>query len=211
MKIKNSSIFASMGCLKIAYNHLEIVYKSENQSLGRGRNEVGFIVSGLNHAMHQQPKPKPRYRVINTTSEAKAHYNNGHGESVVLGQSTRNELRATPEYRRVISRLTSGVANSYNNTFDVDMTSSTFHVGDTNVDYTTTFNGNGTATTTFTEFARDGFWDPNVIESNTLGALGVQSSQLDGMGPNLETSGSHPYRYVPSTYIVTYPTSTPFK
>jgi hypothetical protein len=41
-----------MGCLKIAYNHLEVVYESENQSLGRGRNEVGFIVSGLNHAMH---------------------------------------------------------------------------------------------------------------------------------------------------------------
>ena len=52
-KIKNSFIFAPVGCLKIAYNHLEVVYKSENQSLGRGENEVGFIVAGLNTVMHK--------------------------------------------------------------------------------------------------------------------------------------------------------------
>jgi hypothetical protein len=55
---KNSIIFAPMGCLKIAYNHLEVVYKSENQSLGRGENGVGLIVSGLNHAMHQTKQSK---------------------------------------------------------------------------------------------------------------------------------------------------------
>jgi hypothetical protein len=41
-----------MGCYKLTYNHLQIVRTGEDQSLGRGKNGVGFIVSGLNHAMH---------------------------------------------------------------------------------------------------------------------------------------------------------------
>ena len=89
------------------------------------------------------------------------------------------------------------------------MTGEYFHVGDTNVDYSTTFNSNGTATTTFTEFIRDGFWDPNFVSEFIGGGLGIDSCQPDGMGPNLETSGGHPYRYVPSTFTITYPTYSP--
>ena len=42
-----------MGCLKIAENYLEVVHKTENESLGRGNNGVGLLVSGLNHAAHE--------------------------------------------------------------------------------------------------------------------------------------------------------------
>jgi len=42
-----------MGCYKLTYNHLQIVRTGEDQSLGRGKNGVGLIVSGFNHAMHQ--------------------------------------------------------------------------------------------------------------------------------------------------------------
>jgi hypothetical protein len=46
-----------MGCLKLEEYHdqtrLKVVYsKAKNQSLGRGDNEVGLIVAGLNHVMH---------------------------------------------------------------------------------------------------------------------------------------------------------------
>lgn len=166
-------------------------------------------MSGLNHLMHDgQPKPK-KYKVIRSTSEAKDHYDNGNGESVVLDKKTRQVLRNTSAYKRVLSRLQSGVANKYSSSFDVDMTGEYFHVGDNNVDYSTTFNSNGTATTTFTEFVRDGFWDPNVVSEFIGGGLGIDSCQPDGMGPNLETSGGHPYRYVPSTFTINYPTYSP--
>ena len=48
-----------MGCYKLTYNHLQIVRTHEDQSLGRGENGVGFIVSGLNHAMHQIGREDP--------------------------------------------------------------------------------------------------------------------------------------------------------
>lgn len=149
---------------------------------------------------HQQPKPK--YKVINNTKEARDHYINGKGKSVVIGKESTNELRNSPEYKRVLSRLKSGIANNLNGSFDVDMTGSTFHIGDTNVNYSTTINSNGTVTTTFTEFANDGFWDPDFI--NEVSGITNPAHRADGMGPNLELGGT-PYRYVPSTYIYTYP------
>ena len=45
--------FWAMGCYKLTYNHLQIVRTGEDQSLGRGENGVGLMVSGLNHAMHK--------------------------------------------------------------------------------------------------------------------------------------------------------------
>jgi RHS repeat-associated protein len=161
---------------------------------------TGLIVAGFNHLAHQQPKPK--YKVINNTKEARDHYINGKGKSVVIGKESTNELRNSPEYKRVLSRLKRGIANKLNGSFDVDMTGSTFHIGDTNVNYSTTINSNGTVTTTFTEFANDGFWDPDFI--NEVSGITNPAHRADGMGPNLELGGT-PYRYVPSTYIYTYP------
>lgn len=102
----------------------------------------------------------------------------------------------SPEFQRVINRLASGKANQISSSFDVNMTSKVFHIGDTNVDYETSFIGSN-AYTVFTLFVRDGFWDPNVVAE----ALGVVA---DGMGPNLETKGSHPYQYVPVVLVMKF-------
>jgi hypothetical protein len=130
----------------------------------------------------KKAKPRqPKYKVIKSTSLAKEHYYSGKGKSVVLSKETRIALRNTPEYKRVLNRLTTGVANNYSSSFDVDMTGEFFHVGDTNVDYTTTFSNNGCATTIFTEFVRDGFWDPNFVSEFFGGGLGIDSYKPDGV------------------------------
>jgi len=54
-----------MGCYKLTYNHLQIVRTGEDQSLGRGKNGVGLIVSGFNHAMHQMTQEDPLKRHAN--------------------------------------------------------------------------------------------------------------------------------------------------
>jgi hypothetical protein len=169
---------------------------------------TGLFVSGLNHFAHMIDPPVKRYRVINNTTEAKQHYEDASGEPVVLGKLTRDALRQSKEYQWVIGRLRNGLAKNLSGSFDVDMTmkNSTFHVGDTNVDYKTVCAG-GNCTTVFTEFVRDGFWDPNFVSETLLGSLGFDSYQPDGMGPNLESSGGAPYRYVTSKLIYTYPNS----
>ena len=167
---------------------------------------TGMIVSGLNHTLHEVTQPKPKYKVIRNTKEALDHYYNGKGKSVIIGKESTNELRNSPEYQRVISRLKSGVANNLNGSFDVDMTTSTFHIGDTNVNYATVINSNGTVTTTFTEFVNDGFWDPDFVGEapEFLRGIAHPSKFADGMGPNLEIGGGTPYRYLPSTYTIIY-------
>ncbi|OWP82980.1 hypothetical protein BWK59_12945 [Flavobacterium davisii] len=67
------------------------------------------------------------------------------------------------------------------------MTSKVFHVGRTNVDYSTTCAG-GNCTTTFTEFVNDGFYHVDFIDENVLGRMGIPSFKADGLGPNLERS-----------------------
>jgi hypothetical protein len=62
------------------------------------------------------------------------------------------------------------------------MTSLTFHVGDTNVDYSTTCTRTS-CTTTFNAFIRDGFWDPISL--------------------NIEPGGT-PYSYKPWQYKISY-------
>lgn len=107
----------------------------------------------------------------------------------------------SPKFQRVINRLVSGKANRISASFDVDMTSKMFHIGDTNVDYQTSIIGSN-AYTIFTIFERDGFWDPNVIAESLSG---MNSDWVaDGMGPNLESEGSHPYQYVPVTLVMKF-------
>jgi hypothetical protein len=48
-------------------------------------------------------------------------------------------------------------------------------------------------------FVNDGYWDPNYIGEH------LGTSQPDGMGPNLETPGGHPYPFIPVTGTETFP------
>ena len=82
------------------------------------------------------------------------------------------------------------------------MTTEVFHIGNTNVDYTTTCTVSK-CVTVFDDFVRDGFWDPNFIAEKTLGPF-IDSYKPDGMGPNLEHSGGTPYRYIPMRFQITY-------
>lgn len=84
------------------------------------------------------------------------------------------------------------------------MTSKVFHVGNTNVDYSTNCAG-GNCITIFSEFVRDGFYDADFIDENVLGRLGVPFCKPDGLGPNLERFGGTPYMYIPSIFKITYP------
>lgn len=165
---------------------------------------TGLVVSGLNHALHQIDPPKGKTKVLKNTKEATDYYKHGDGSAASLDKSTQLELHNSKEYLRVVRRLISGVANNLNGSFDVDMTYKVFHVGRTNVNYSTNCAG-GNCTTTFTEFVNDGFYDPDFISENILGRMGISSSKPDGLGPNLERLGGKPYMYIPSTFKITYP------
>lgn len=139
---------------------------------------------------------KDQNNIISSTAEAKQFYNTGDGSPRLIDQNSSMMVVNSPEFRRVIDRLVSGKANQISSSFDVDMTSKVFHIGDTNVDYETTIIGSY-AYTVFRLFVRDGFWDPNVVAE----ALGVVP---DDMGPNLETKGSRPYQYVPVVLVLKF-------
>ncbi|SPE76479.1 hypothetical protein FLACOL_00460 [Flavobacterium columnare] len=149
---------------------------------------IGGMVAGLNHAMHKiDPPGGKKPKVLKNTKQATDHYLNGDGSPAALDKGTQLELRNSKEYLRVVRRLVSGNANNLNGSFDVDMTSKVFHVGRTNVDYSTTCAG-GNCTTTFTEFVNDGFYHVDFIDENVLGRMGIPSFKADGLGPNLERS-----------------------
>ena len=166
---------------------------------------TGLVVSGLNHAMHQiDPPSGKKTKVLKSTKQATDHYLNGDGSPAKLDKGTQLELHNSKEYLWVVRRLVSGRANNLNGSFDVDMEFKVFHVGSTNVDYSTNCAG-GNCTTTFTEFVRDGYYDPDYIDENTLGKIGIPKYKADNLGPNLERFGGTPYMYIPLVYKITYP------
>ena len=165
---------------------------------------IGGIVTLFNHFMHENegedPKSKKR-KIIKNTDEAVDHYYNGGGDAE-LSRDTQTILHKTPEYQRVVKRLITGKAINLSGTFDVDMTTEVFHIGNTNVDYTTTCTVSK-CVTVFNDFVRDGFWDPNFLAEKTLGRF-MDSYKPDEMGPNLERPGGTPYRYIPMKFQIRY-------
>jgi hypothetical protein len=89
--------------------------------------------------------------------------------------------------------------------FSVDMTSSVFHVGRTNVNYSINC-ASGNCNVTYNLFANDGFWDVDFVDEKVLGGwFGIRQYQPDGLGPNLERLGGTPYPYIPTTVIYSFP------
>ena len=131
--------------------------------------------------------------VVNNTAEAMYHYFNGNGEAADVGDQSTRELLRTPKFQEKHNKITSEIVQPTGD-FSVDMTKLTFHIGNTNVDYSVT--GNGTSNTvTYTLFSRDGFWDPNFVSEKIGNKLNIDKLKPDGMGPNLEAPGGHPYPY----------------
>lgn len=131
---------------------------------------------------------------VDNTREALDHYFHGNGEPVNIGSKTTFSLLTSPEFKYRESRIVSGQTTAMKGGFSVDMTRRVFHIGRTNVDYSISC-GTQNCTVTFSLFVRDGFWDVDFIDENTLGKTGLKQYQPDGMGPNLERLGGHPHSY----------------
>ena len=135
--------------------------------------------------------------VVNNSSEATSHYFNGNGASADVGDQSTRELLGSEKFQAKHQKITSEQVQPTGD-FSVNLTSSTFHIGNTGVDYKVEGNGNSSSVT-YTMFARDGFWDPDFIDENTLGKIPYvrdwTGTKPDGPGPNLERFGGTPYHY----------------
>ena len=131
--------------------------------------------------------------VVNNSKEATSHYFNGNGAPADVGDASTVELLSSDKFQAKHKKITSQSVEP-EGFFSVDLTSETFHIGRTNVDYKVDGNGNSSSVN-YTLFSRDGFWDPDFIDENTLGRLGIKKYQPDGKGPNLERFGGTPYDY----------------
>jgi hypothetical protein len=118
-----------------------------------------------------------------STLNALMHYYTGNGEAYDVGDFAKLVLRNSTEFRYVLDRLEQGTANERSSSFDVDMELVVFHIGDTNVDYSTSCDA-GNCTTTFRGFVNDSFSDPLDI--------GIEG-------------GGTPFPYIPYEFTETYP------
>jgi RHS repeat-associated protein len=133
---------------------------------------------------------------METTGQALRHYLKGKGQPVLLGNITINTLINSEAFQLRHSRIVSGKTSLLSGSFSVNLTTSIFHVGRTNIKYSITVKS-GVATVTYTLFDSDGFWDPDFIDEKTLGTIGVSIAKPDGLGPNLERFGGTPFPYIP--------------
>jgi hypothetical protein len=135
---------------------------------------------------------------VDSTSEAVSHYLNGDGSPVNIGTDTINTLQTHPEQLMRENRIRSGQTESLDGNYGVDITWSkgTYYVGNTRVEYSTTY-GRKFAVTNFTAFAQDGFWD---IFAPTNG---------DRQGSKGEILGGKPYPFIPHQWSISYP--NPYK
>lgn len=175
---------------------------------GSGGNLSSDVFVNEFIAAAQPPTPTINYNYneygLQTTAQAKALYYAGTGKPAALGNNVIKDLLNSNEFKLHNGNIVSGKTTRMSGNFGVNLTSVDFFVGRTDVTYSIQVNGNS-ATVTFNLFVNDGFWDPNFIAERTLGALGVKKYQPDGMGPNLEADGGHPYPFIPVVATETFP------
>ena len=135
--------------------------------------------------------------VVNNSKEAVSHYFNGNGAPADVGDVSTVELLSSDKFQAKHTKITSQKVQAKGD-FSVNLTGETFHIGNTGVDYSVSGNGKS-GSVTYTLFARDGFWDPDFIDENTLGKIpwvrDWTNTTPDGKGPNLERFGGVPYDY----------------
>lgn len=113
------------------------------------------------------------------------------------------DLITSKTFQAKNNRIISGKTTSMKGDFSVDLTYTDVFVGRTNVNYSIQILG-ANILVTYSMFVNDGFWDPDVIGEHFLQKPGNQYLP-DGMGPNLEFSGGHPYPFIPVVGTETVP------
>jgi RHS repeat-associated protein len=138
--------------------------------------------------------------VVKNSAEATAHYYLGNGAAADVGDQSTRELLGSSKFRALHTKITSEQVQAKGN-FSVNMVGSTFHIGNTYVDYSVSGNGKSSSVT-YKLFAKDGFWDPDFVDENIdefvrdkIGYSPFGKSLIpDQKGPNLERGGT-PYDY----------------
>lgn len=130
---------------------------------------------------------------LSNTTAATFRYYHGTGAPASLGNYVIKDLVNSNAFQMHNRNIISGRTPRMAGDFAVNLTWKDFFVGRTNVNYSIQVNGNS-ATVTFTLFVNDGFWDPNFVSEH---AGSGKDDQPDGMGPNLEFPGGHPYPFIP--------------
>jgi len=156
-------------------------------ALGGGKFSNGAVSGAFVHMFNAEGGAK---KIVDSTSEAVSHYYNGKGQPVELGIKTKLALRTNQAQINHLQNIVSGRTSSLTGNYGIDLTGSatTFHVGDTRVDYFTSCTSYS-CTTTFVGFSGDGFWD--IYGGSDYG------------GPQGELGGT-PYAYKPYMWTETY-------
>jgi RHS repeat-associated protein len=140
--------------------------------------------------------------IVKSTKEALQHYYYGNGQSVDVGDKTTSELLSSPEFTKAHFKITNGLSDSDHGFVKVEMEALTFYVGTTQFKYDVSSNGKSNSVNYKLFYnnvwGSDGFWDPDIIDENTLGKIPLirdwTGTKPDGPGPNLERGGT-PYYF----------------
>lgn len=130
---------------------------------------------------------------IDSTAAAVWKYMNGKGKPANIGPNTKQQFKDAARNKAALANLKAGTTDP-NGYYRVDFTSSTFHIGQTGVRYTTTCQG-GYCTTTFTGF----------VQWNQQTGQYYPDSFSDPINLGIELPGGTPYDYVPYNWTETYP------
>ena len=155
-----------------------------------------FVVTAGERLMYGS---KPAPKSIDTTWDGAWHYvfHSDKTPVAIGGPNTFSKFLSHPTFISKRQQIMSGIAPA-NDTFPINMRNHVYHIGRTNVAYTSK-----DGYIVFILGVEDGFWDVNVAkEWLSVKIYGINPS--DGMGDNLEVLGT-PYPYIPM--IVKVPNS----
>ena len=145
---------------------------------------------------------------INNTSEAEDLYDNGTGETAWLGDNVFNAIKDANASKE--AKIKSGNTTLSKGNYRIQLSSNNwlfgknsrwdkngmFFMGNTRVDYKIS-TGTKFCIVDFTASDGDGFWDISDITN--------KSKKADGIGPNCERKGSHPYAFYTRSWSISFP------
>ena len=140
---------------------------------------------------------KPAPKSIDTTWDGAWHYMFHSDKTPVAlgGPNTFSKFLSHPTFISKRQQIMSGIAPA-NDTFPIDMRKHVYHIGRTNVAYTSK-----DGEIVFYLGVDDGFWDANFVFELLGKIIDKPEWEPDKDGPNLELPHGAPYSYAPS-YII---------